>query len=87
MNQLPRRRRRSPCHLSIICHETQPDHLRVVGDTLKVQIIKINKDTQRISLGMKQLESDPWEAAAEKYAVDTKLSGSVTNITEYGAFV
>ncbi|MEP3224586.1 MAG: 30S ribosomal protein S1 [Parasphingorhabdus sp.] len=64
-----------------------PNEMINIGDTLKVQIIKINKDTQRISLGMKQLESDPWEAASEKYAVGTKLSGSVTNITEYGAFV
>lgn len=64
-----------------------PNEMIEIGQTLKVQIIKINKDTQRISLGMKQLESDPWEAAAEKYAVGTKLSGAVTNITEYGAFV
>ncbi len=64
-----------------------PNEMIEIGQTLKVQIIKINKDTQRISLGMKQLESDPWDAASEKYAVDTKLSGSVTNITEYGAFV
>jgi small subunit ribosomal protein S1 len=52
-----------------------------------VQIIRINKDTQRISLGMKQLESDPWDAAIAKYPVGAKLSGRVTNITEYGAFV
>ncbi|MEH6757954.1 MAG: 30S ribosomal protein S1 [Parasphingorhabdus sp.] len=64
-----------------------PNEMINIGDTLKVQIIKINKDTQRISLGMKQLESDPWDAASEKYAVGTKLAGSVTNITEYGAFV
>ena len=64
-----------------------PSEMINIGDTLKVQIIKINKDTQRISLGMKQLESDPWDAATEKYAVGTKLNGSVTNITEYGAFV
>lgn len=64
-----------------------PNEMIEIGETLKVQIIKINKDTQRISLGMKQLESDPWDAAAEKYAVGTKLSGAVTNITEYGAFV
>ncbi|MFT5330703.1 MAG: small subunit ribosomal protein S1 [Parasphingorhabdus sp.] len=64
-----------------------PNEMINIGDTLKVQIIKINKDTQRISLGMKQLESDPWDSATEKYAVGTKLSGSVTNITEYGAFV
>ncbi|MEP2988120.1 MAG: 30S ribosomal protein S1 [Parasphingorhabdus sp.] len=64
-----------------------PNEMIEIGETLKVQIIKINKDTQRISLGMKQLESDPWDAASEKYAVGTKLSGAVTNITEYGAFV
>ncbi|MBY0582833.1 MAG: S1 RNA-binding domain-containing protein, partial [Sphingomonas sp.] len=57
------------------------------GDTVRVQIIRINKDTQRISLGMKQLESDPWEGAMSKYPVGAKLSGRVTNITEYGAFV
>ena len=64
-----------------------PNEMINIGDTLKVQIIKINKDTQRISLGMKQLESDPWDSATEKYGVGTKLTGSVTNITEYGAFV
>ena len=58
-----------------------------IGDTVKVQIIRINKDTQRISLGMKQLESDPWDAAVDAYPVGKKLSGRVTNITEYGAFV
>jgi small subunit ribosomal protein S1 len=58
-----------------------------IGDTVKVQIVRINKDTQRISLGMKQLESDPWEAAIAKYPIGTKLSGRITNITEYGAFV
>jgi small subunit ribosomal protein S1 len=58
-----------------------------IGDTLKVQIIRINKDTQRISLGMKQLESDPWDSVAAKFPVGAKLTGRVTNITEYGAFV
>ena len=58
-----------------------------IGDTVKVQIVRINKETQRISLGMKQLESDPWEAAIANYPVGTKLSGRITNITEYGAFV
>jgi small subunit ribosomal protein S1 len=58
-----------------------------IGDTVKVQIIRINRDTQRISLGMKQLESDPWDGAAAKYPVGAKLTGRVTNITEYGAFV
>jgi small subunit ribosomal protein S1 len=64
-----------------------PSEIINIGDTVKVQIIRINKDTQRISLGMKQLESDPWEAVAAKYPVGAKLTGRVTNITEYGAFV
>ncbi|WP_242095547.1 MULTISPECIES: 30S ribosomal protein S1 [unclassified Sphingomonas] len=64
-----------------------PSEVLNIGDTVKVQIIRINKDTQRISLGMKQLESDPWDAASVKYPVGAKLSGRVTNITEYGAFV
>src|SRR5947208_4777391 len=64
-----------------------PSELLNIGDTVKVQIIRINRDTQRISLGMKQLESDPWEGVAAKYPVGAKLHGVVTNITEYGAFV
>ena len=66
---------------------THPSEAINIGDTVKVQIVRINKDTQRISLGMKQLESDPWEAAVANYPVGTKLSGRITNITEYGAFV
>ncbi|MBF9152711.1 30S ribosomal protein S1 [Novosphingobium jiangmenense] len=64
-----------------------PSEVIAIGDTVKVQIIRINQDTQRISLGMKQLESDPWDGVAAKYPVGAKLSGTVTNITEYGAFV
>ncbi|AXJ95908.1 MULTISPECIES: 30S ribosomal protein S1 [unclassified Sphingomonas] len=64
-----------------------PSEMINIGDTVRVQIIRINKDTQRISLGMKQLESDPWDGASAKYPVGAKLSGRVTNITEYGAFV
>ena len=64
-----------------------PSEVLNIGDTVKVQIIRINKDTQRISLGMKQLESDPWDGAMVKYPVGAKLTGRVTNITEYGAFV
>ena len=64
-----------------------PSEVINIGDTVKVQIVRINKDTQRISLGMKQLESDPWDGAEEKYPIGAKLSGRVTNITEYGAFV
>jgi len=64
-----------------------PSEVLNIGDTVKVQIIRINKDTQRISLGMKQLESDPWEGAATKYPLGGTFRGRVTNITEYGAFV
>jgi len=64
-----------------------PSEMINIGDTVRVQIIRINRDTQRISLGMKQLESDPWEGASAKYPVGAKLTGRVTNITEYGAFV
>jgi small subunit ribosomal protein S1 len=64
-----------------------PSQVLNVGDTVRVQIIKINPDTQRISLGMKQLQSDPWEGVAAKYPLGATLSGRVTNVTDYGAFV
>ncbi|MFA7601518.1 MAG: 30S ribosomal protein S1 [Novosphingobium sp.] len=64
-----------------------PSEIINIGDTVRVQIVRINQETQRISLGMKQLESDPWEGVAAKYPVGAKLRGTVTNITEYGAFV
>jgi small subunit ribosomal protein S1 len=64
-----------------------PSEVIAIGDTVKVQIIRINRETQRISLGMKQLESDPWEGAAAKYPLEGVFKGRVTNITEYGAFV
>src|SRR6202522_4038374 len=58
-----------------------------IGQQVKVQVIRFNSDTQRISLGMKQLEADPWEGVAAKYPPGAKYSGRVTNITDYGAFV
>jgi small subunit ribosomal protein S1 len=64
-----------------------PSEVLNIGDTVKVQIVRINRETQRISLGMKQLESDPWEGASAKYPVEGVFTGRVTNITEYGAFV
>jgi len=64
-----------------------PSEVVEVGQTLKVQIIKINPDTQRISLGLKQLMSDPWEGVKAKYPVNATFKGRVTNIAEYGAFV
>ncbi len=64
-----------------------PSEVIEIGQTVKVQIIRINAETQRISLGMKQLDSDPWEGVGAKYPIGAKISGVVTNITEYGAFV
>ena len=64
-----------------------PAEVLSVGQTVKVQVIKFNEDNQRISLGMKQLESDPWQNVADKYKVGEVYTGKVTNITDYGAFV
>jgi small subunit ribosomal protein S1 len=64
-----------------------PSEALTVGGSVKVKIIKINQDTHRISLGMKQLSGDPWGEIAEKFPVDSKFKGRVTNITDYGAFV
>ncbi|MGE0221766.1 MAG: 30S ribosomal protein S1 [Acetobacteraceae bacterium] len=58
-----------------------------IGQQVKVQVIRFNPETQRISLGMKQLETDPWEGVAAKYPPSAKFTGRVTNITDYGAFV
>jgi small subunit ribosomal protein S1 len=66
---------------------SHPSQVLAVGDTVKVQIVKINPETQRISLGMKQLQSDPWDGVEAKYPAGAKLSGRITNITDYGAFV
>ena len=64
-----------------------PSEALTVGQAVKVQIIRFNAETQRISLGMKQLESDPWVGANQRYPVDAQVTGRVTNITDYGAFV
>ncbi len=64
-----------------------PSEIVNVGDTVKVQIIRINPDTQRISLGMKQLQDDPWAGIEAKYPVEGRFKGTVTNIADYGAFV
>ncbi len=66
---------------------SHPTEVLSVGQTVTVQIIKINHDTQRISLGMKQLQTDPWEGVSVKYPVGAKFTGKVTNVTDYGAFV
>ncbi len=64
-----------------------PSEVLHIGQTVDVQVIRFNPETQRISLGMKQLEADPWEGVAAKYPPGLKLKGRVTNITDYGAFV
>jgi len=64
-----------------------PTEVLNIGDTIKVQIIRLNPETQRISLGMKQLLEDPWATVEQKFPLSTKLKGRITNITDYGAFV
>jgi len=64
-----------------------PSEALNIGQSVKVQVIRFNPETQRISLGMKQLEADPWDGVAAKYPVGVKFKGRVTNITDYGAFV
>jgi len=64
-----------------------PSEVLTIGETIKVQIVRINHESHRISLGMKQLQSDPWEGIEAKYPIEAKFSGRVTNITDYGAFV
>ena len=64
-----------------------PSEVLSLGDTITVQVIKFNTETQRISLGMKQLEDDPWNSIESKYPIGSKTKGRITNITDYGAFV
>jgi small subunit ribosomal protein S1 len=64
-----------------------PSEILNIGETVKVQIIRINPETFRISLGMKQLEVDPWEGIEARYPIGSRFTGRVTNITDYGAFV
>ena len=64
-----------------------PTEVLTIGQTVKVKIIKVNHETHRISLGMKQLLDDPWQGIEAKYPLDARFTGRVTNITDYGAFV
>ncbi|HEY8189072.1 MAG TPA: 30S ribosomal protein S1 [Micavibrio sp.] len=64
-----------------------PSEVLSIGQSIQVQVIRYNEENQRISLGMKQLESDPWEGVAARYTIGTKVTGRVNNITDYGAFV
>lgn len=64
-----------------------PSEALTIGESIKVQVVRINPETQRISLGMKQLAEDPWAGIEAKYPVGAKFNGQVSNITDYGAFV
>ena len=64
-----------------------PSEALTIGQSVDVVVIKFNEETQRISLGMKQLESDPWEVQSKTFQIGQRLSGQITNITDYGAFV
>lgn len=64
-----------------------PSEMLTFGQQVKVQVVRFNSETQRISLGMKQLEADPWESVAATYTMGSRFTGTVTNITDYGAFV
>ena len=64
-----------------------PSEVLTIGETIKVQIVRINHESHRISLGMKQLQADPWDGIEAKYPIEAKFTGRVTNITDYGAFV
>ncbi len=64
-----------------------PKEVLTIGETVKVQVIKVNKDTHRISLGMKQLLDDPWDSVEAKFPLESVHMGRVTNITDYGSFV
>ena len=64
-----------------------PSEVLEVGKTVDVQVIRFNEENQRISLGMKQLEDDPWKDVAAKYVPEAKFKGRITNIADYGAFV
>ena len=64
-----------------------PSEILAIGETVQVQVIKINKDSHRISLGMKQLQADPWDTVGDKFPIGSVHQGRVTNITDYGAFV
>lgn len=64
-----------------------PSEVLNVGDNIEVQVIRYNEDNQRISLGMKQLESDPWDGIQARYTIGARIKGRVNNITDYGAFV
>ena len=64
-----------------------PNEMVSIGDQIEVQVLNINKDKQEISLGMKQVQNNPWDKVAERYPPGTIVSGAVRNLTNYGAFI
>lgn len=64
-----------------------PSELLQLGQVIKTQIIRFNKETNRISLGLKQMESDPWSDSQSRFVIGTKIKGKISNVTDYGAFV
>jgi len=68
-------------------HVKHPSKILAIGDTIEAMVLKVDKDHQKISLGLKQIEPDPWTLIEEKYPVETKLKGKVRNLTNFGAFV
>ncbi len=76
-------------HLTDIswCRIKHPSEVLKVGQEIKVQVIKYDEATKRVSLGMKQLQQNPWESISQRYPVGATLKGKVTNLTSYGAFV
>ena len=66
---------------------THPSEMLHVGDEITVKVLKFDRAKERVSLGIKQLEPDPWETVAERYPVNSRVIGRVVNVTDYGAFV
>jgi small subunit ribosomal protein S1 len=64
-----------------------PSELFTVGDQVEVVVLKFDRDSERVSLGYKQLAPDPWESAAERYPVGSRVKGKVVSLTDYGAFI
>ena len=64
-----------------------PSELVAIGDPIEVQVLNINRDKQEISLGMKQVQANPWDKVAERYPPETVVTGTVRNLTNYGAFI
>jgi small subunit ribosomal protein S1 len=76
-------------HLTDIswCRVRHPSEVLTIGQEIKVQVIKFDEATKRISLGMKQLQKNPWDSITERYPVGAVVKGKITNVTTYGAFV